>query len=185
MPDPARAPNLIVITLIGVMGCSSVAPLSDQPVADFALLDVNPASPSAGAEVSPRDAEGRVSLWFFGHATCAYCGAQFERLDALRQEVAAADPPLDVAFFGVNEAGHESGNDTITEGLSTPWLQDTEAVNAWEAWSVEFRDVVILDDGNVPIAVMNLTYNDLNDPQRYDELWRTLEDAVAYSANEP
>ena len=185
MPNPARAPLPIVITLVGVMGCSSVAPLADAPVADFSLLDVNPSSPSVGEAVSPRDTLGRVSLWFFGHATCAYCGAQFELLDQLRQEAEAAQPPLDVAFFGVNEAGHESANDTITEGLSTPWLQDTEDVNAWDAWAVEFRDVVILDDQNVPIAVMNLTYNDLSAPQNYDELWRTLEDAVAYSATTP
>ena len=126
-----------------------------------------------------------MSLWFFGHATRAYCGLQFELLDQLRQEAEAAEPPLNVAFFGVNEAGHESANDTITEGLSTPWLQDTEAVNAWAAWAVEFRDVVILDDGNVPIAVMNLTYNDLSAPQNYEALWRNLEDAVEYSATNP
>lgn len=185
MPKPARAPRPIVITLIGVMGCSSVAPLADGPVTDFALLDVNPSSPSFGEAVSPRDVMGQVSLWFFGHATCAYCGAQFELLDQLRQEAENAQPPLDVAFFGVNETGHESANDTITEGVSTPWLQDTEEMNAWQAWGVEFRDVVILDDGNVPIAVLNLTYNDLSAPQNYDELWRTLEDAVAYSATAP
>ena len=181
----ARAPLPILITLIGVMGCSSVEPLADGPVTDFALVDVNAGSPSFGEEISPRDVQGQVSLWFFGHATCAYCGAQFELLDQLRQESEAADPPLDVAFFGVNEVGHEVANDTITEGLSTPWLQDTEAVNAWEAWGVAFRDVIILDDQNVPIAVMNLTYNDLSAPQNYAELRRTLEDAVAYSANEP
>lgn len=185
MPNPTRAPLTILIPLIGVMGCSSVAPLADGPVTDFALVDVNAGSPSFGETVSPRDHQGQVSLWFFGHATCAYCGAQFELLDQLRQEAAAAQPPLDVAFVGVNEAGHESANDTITEGLSTPWLQDTEAVNAWGAWGVEFRDVVILDDGNVPIAVLNLTYNDLSAPKNYDELWRTIEDAVAYSASEP
>ena len=185
MLNPARAPRPIMIILSGVMGCSSVAPLADGPVTDFSLIDVNPGSPSFEEFVSPRDVEGRVSLWFFGHATCAYCGAQFELLDQLRQEVEVAQLPLDVAFFGVNEAGHELGNDTITEGLSTPWLQDTEAVNAWDAWGVEFRDVIILDDTNVPVAVINLTYNDLSDAQNYDELWRTLEDAAAYSANEP
>ena len=34
----------------------------------FLLLDVNETSPSAGMEVSPRDAIGRVSVWYFGHA---------------------------------------------------------------------------------------------------------------------
>jgi hypothetical protein len=38
-------------------------------VPDFSLLDVNPASPTAGHPVSPRDYLKRVSAWYFGHAT--------------------------------------------------------------------------------------------------------------------
>ena len=34
----------------------------------FSLLDVNDTSATAGQEVSPRDAIGRVSVWYFGHA---------------------------------------------------------------------------------------------------------------------
>jgi hypothetical protein len=36
---------------------------------DFSLLDVNPASPTSGQPVSPRDYLQRVSGWYFGHAT--------------------------------------------------------------------------------------------------------------------
>lgn len=43
------------------------APADTAP--DFALLDVNPGSPSFGARVAPRDFLGRVSAWYFGHAT--------------------------------------------------------------------------------------------------------------------
>ncbi len=36
---------------------------------DFLLEDVNPTSATAGQNVSPRDLEGGVSAWYFGHAT--------------------------------------------------------------------------------------------------------------------
>jgi hypothetical protein len=39
------------------------------PVADFSLTDVNPTSPRTGTPVSPRDYIGRVTAWYFGHAT--------------------------------------------------------------------------------------------------------------------
>lgn len=40
-----------------------------EAVADVALVDVNPFSPTNGQEVGPRDQLGRVSAWYFGHAT--------------------------------------------------------------------------------------------------------------------
>jgi hypothetical protein len=41
----------------------------DERVPDFSIPDVNPASLRSGENVSPRDYEGRVSAWYFGHAT--------------------------------------------------------------------------------------------------------------------
>ncbi|MBK7672794.1 MAG: hypothetical protein IPJ24_15625 [bacterium] len=38
-------------------------------VPDFAVLDVNPASPTGAQVVSPRDYLQKVSAWYFGHAT--------------------------------------------------------------------------------------------------------------------
>ena len=38
-------------------------------VPDFTLTDVNPASPTAGQQVSPRDYLKRGSAWYFGDAT--------------------------------------------------------------------------------------------------------------------
>jgi hypothetical protein len=38
-------------------------------VPDFTLQDVNPASASYPGTVSPRQHLGRVSAWYFGHAT--------------------------------------------------------------------------------------------------------------------
>lgn len=38
-------------------------------VADFSITDVNPNSRSYQHAVSPRDYEGAISAWYFGHAT--------------------------------------------------------------------------------------------------------------------
>ena len=43
--------------------------LSDTPVPDFSLVDVNPTSPTAGQPVSPRDLLAQTSGWYFTHAT--------------------------------------------------------------------------------------------------------------------
>jgi hypothetical protein len=44
-------------------------PAAGTQAPDFAVLDVNPNSPRHGEAVSPRDYEGLVSAWYFGHAT--------------------------------------------------------------------------------------------------------------------
>jgi hypothetical protein len=38
-------------------------------VADLALEDVNPSSATFAQFVSPRDYEGQISAWFFGHSS--------------------------------------------------------------------------------------------------------------------
>ena len=40
-----------------------------SPMPDFAVTDVNPASPRKDQGVSPRDYLQQVSAWYFGHAT--------------------------------------------------------------------------------------------------------------------
>lgn len=41
----------------------------DAPMADFSLVDVNPNSPSYNQSISPRQYIGKMSAWYFGHAT--------------------------------------------------------------------------------------------------------------------
>lgn len=43
-------------------------------------------------------------------------------------------------------------------------------MDAWTAWGVEYRDVVVLDADHVVVDVYNLTDNDLGDPDRLAEL---------------
>jgi hypothetical protein len=44
-------------------------PGESEIVPDFSLTDVNINSEREGESVSPRDYEGEVSAWYFGHAT--------------------------------------------------------------------------------------------------------------------
>jgi len=70
-----RASILLAICVIAVAGCGKDDPAPLVPMAigtlapDFTLTDVNPASPSASQPVSPRSQLGKVSAWYFGHAT--------------------------------------------------------------------------------------------------------------------
>lgn len=41
----------------------------DAPMADFSLVDVNPNSATYNQSISPRQYLGKMSAWYFGHAT--------------------------------------------------------------------------------------------------------------------
>jgi hypothetical protein len=72
---PARHLGLLIAGLIVAMvGCSrkpmTTAPLPTLTLApDFSIQDVNPNSTTHGQDVSPRAQLGKVSAWYFGHAT--------------------------------------------------------------------------------------------------------------------
>ena len=89
------------------------------------------------------------------------------------------DPGSKVQILGVNETGHESGNATITTGRTLPWLQDTMDQQVWKSWAVTYRDVVVLDAENRPIAVYNVTTTPLSTPDNYAALKQILLDAAA------
>jgi hypothetical protein len=63
--------GIAAVTAFLVAGCNdteSNGPL--QGVApDFSLKDVNPNSATHDSTISPRDYLGKVSAWYFGHAT--------------------------------------------------------------------------------------------------------------------
>ena len=115
----------------------------------------------------------------------------------MQDDLDAAFPQLDIEIVGINEAGFESGNGTITSEVDTadvgadgvdgtaddvtairdiPWLQDVDAdsdgsSDLWEeSWPVTYRDVIILDAANVQVGVYNLTNNSLADAGNYDAL---------------
>lgn len=91
------------------------------------------------------------------------------------------DPNIEIDLLGVNQIGAEAGNQQNCDGRTIPWLQDTVAVQAWNAWNPTYRDVVILDKDNIPVDVFNLTTYDLSDPTNYAELRTRLLTALAAS----
>ncbi|MDP6530067.1 MAG: hypothetical protein QF819_09500 [Gemmatimonadota bacterium] len=77
---------------------------------------------------------------------------------------------MEIALVGVNRMDSAGGNEEICNGRDLPWLQDVADQNVWGVWSVTYRDVVVLDEENVPVAVFNLTTGDLGNPAHYDSL---------------
>jgi hypothetical protein len=96
----------------------------------------------------------------------------------MQAELLATDPGSRVRLFGVNDFGHETGNDFATSGRDLPLLQDAAQREAWGRWQPVYRDVVVLDAEGRRVAVYNLTANDLSVPERYAELLEVLRDVA-------
>jgi hypothetical protein len=88
------------------------------------------------------------------------------------------DPGSRAQILGINETGLESGNASITQGRALPWLQDTAEQQVWKSWGITFRDVVVLDGENKPVAVYNVTTYNLADANNYATLKQILLDAA-------
>lgn len=88
----------------------------------------------------------------------------------MQAEIDAENTGVEIRIIGVNGIGQESGNASVSAGRTLPWLQDTAAESVWSTWAVAYRDVIILDTENKPIAVYNLTTHGLGTPANYQEL---------------
>ena len=71
-----QAVALLLLPAALLVACSKDEPTTAPPLPpptglapDFSLTDVNPNSASHGQGVSPRQARGKISAWYFGHAT--------------------------------------------------------------------------------------------------------------------
>jgi hypothetical protein len=73
--SPRHGRAVFVLLAIVAIGCKDDPPSGpslgpgDTAVPDFSVQDANPNSPRYEEMVSPRDYLGRVSAWYFGHAT--------------------------------------------------------------------------------------------------------------------
>ena len=66
--------SLLLMLLAACGGGSEDEPIGPGPAIgslapDFLLTDVNPNSPLYTTQVTPRQRLGKVSAWYFGHAT--------------------------------------------------------------------------------------------------------------------
>jgi len=142
-------------------------------VPNFLLVDVNLASPTAGQDVSPRDYQGDISVWYFGDALTAYAIDQFGMLDKMQDELFIEARTLgttSIQILGVNKIGSEAGVTAMTTGRDLPLVQDTAGDAVQAAWAASDGDVMIVDKSNMPLATYNLITHDLSDPANYDEL---------------
>jgi len=57
-----------------------------------------------------------------------------------------------------------------------PWLQDTSETDIWSDWDVAYRDVIVLDADNHPVAAFNLTTHDISAPSEFEALRELLLD---------
>ena len=70
-----RLGTALLILCGAAVGCGKDDPAPLVPMSvgalapDFTLTDVNPGSASYNQPVSPRSQLGKVSAWYFGHAT--------------------------------------------------------------------------------------------------------------------
>ena len=96
----------------------------------------------------------------------------------MQQELESEHPELDFGLLAVNQEGHEAGVELMADDRDIPLLQDTSVVDAWTAWGVTYRDVVVLDGDNRVFGVFNLTEHDLADPTHYATLKQMLVDAA-------
>jgi hypothetical protein len=88
----------------------------------------------------------------------------------MQKELDQAGTKLPIQLIGVNDAGYETGNASVTNMRTLPWLQPTAMQDVWEQWKPTYRDVVILDGENKVIGIYNLTANDLSNPANYAAL---------------
>jgi molybdopterin-guanine dinucleotide biosynthesis protein A len=161
-----------------------------EKVPNFNLEDVNATSTLFGTNVSPRDYDGNVTAFYFGLATCNYCTAQFGHLNAMQNDFDTNDPNLGIEIVGINQAGRESGNSSVTAGNNIPWLQDVDLdqngkADAWEDWQAQLRDVIIVNAQNEEVSKINLTPNDLADAANYALLRSMITDAIAAVNDSP
>jgi len=84
-----------------------------------------------------------------------------------------------VTFHGVNEAGKESGNDSITDGRDIAWLQDTPSQDAWGRWNVIYRDIIVLDAEGTVTGIVNVTDNSLENDSTEDSLRELIDAALS------
>ena len=91
------------------------------------------------------------------------------------------DSELGIRLIAVNGIGYEESSETIDSVGDLPVLQDTPDAGVWDAWQVNYRDVVVLDAAGGKRDVYNLTENDLADSERYEALKQHILAAISIS----
>ncbi|MAE64422.1 MAG: hypothetical protein CMJ18_09145 [Phycisphaeraceae bacterium] len=128
-----------------------------DPLADFSLEDLNPASATFGQNVGPAFYDGDVSGYYFTRAACGICQHRFDVLNDLSLEL-ESEGITDVRIIGINGPAW-AGDDLagMLAGRVLPFVQDDAQQNVWANWNADWRDVFILDRAGQLANRINLT----------------------------
>ena len=58
----------------------------------------------------------------------------------------------------------------MTEGRDIPWLQDRTDVQLWEAWTINYRDVLLFNEDLILQETINLSQFNLTLPENQQAL---------------
>lgn len=150
----------LVAVGLGLGAPTLAAPPPDRPedcgldpaaAPDFALVDVNPTSPSYGSTVPRTSAPGRVTLLYFALPSCSHCQAQVEQLQAIVRERDSAWAEVDVRIIAL--AASEESVPELADGTDLPILQDTPELDVQEQYNADRWYIYLLDRGGVPRTV--------------------------------
>ena len=196
LPGLKRHPSLLIAVffIFGVWGgCEPEIPeelslaalrsqegsFSFETVPSAPLEDRNPSSQFYGHLKESKDFEGQVTAWYFVHASCPYCRSQYALLDQMQEDLKGTQSHWPIQILAVNAEGHEvSFADLAAEG-DVPILQDDVDTNLWGLWGIDYRDVVVVDQESAPIAILNLTENNLADLGVYTALKNLIFDVAS------
>ena len=177
-----RVPSLFFVV---AAACTADAPVPlevGDEIPSFALTDVNPNSESFERSVGiTPSGPTRVTVWYFAHADCAYCSAQFGALDELYAEL--DEDGVLTTIAGINETGLEEHNNLITEGRTIPWLQD-ERNEVWNGFGAQWRDIFVVDVDGFIVDKQNLTELDLTVKNTRDVFGDSIRAVVELAADE-
>ena len=79
-----------------------------------------------------------------------------------------------IQIVGLNGIDKDTKDSFVAE-RDLPWLLDTAEDDVWSQWKIAYRDLLILDPENKPVAVFNLTQFNLSDVH-YDTVKDTFLD---------
>jgi hypothetical protein len=112
----------------------------------FCGTDLNPNSASGGQQVClEAQGEGGIAL-FFGSVKCSHCWANFERVEAMRDELRLAGHNVSAQFIHLKTVDADAQVVAEKMGWATsPVIADSDTLNIWETYLADWYHLVIVD----------------------------------------
>jgi len=113
---------------------------------DFCLADRNPNSASYLQKVCVSDHNEVGVALFFGSVGCSHCWHLYGQLREMQQELAGEGFAPSLMFINIKSV--DATPDNVAKGMSdvtTPIVQDGEAVGFWDAYLADWYHFVLVD----------------------------------------